>query len=220
MRRGFTLGAVVVGLLVAAVDAGAAAQWTVGLKGGVSIASFGGDDADSLLADARTGFAGGFFVQADVSTNFGVRLEGLYTMKGASESAFGIEATMKLDYFEFPLLLVAEVPASESVTLSAFAGPVFGFNTKSELEATAGGVTGSVDIEDVLPISIPSFELGLAFGAGANFDVGPCSIVFDARYALGMTTIADSQIPAVEYDVKNREWILMAGVGFPVGGSK
>jgi hypothetical protein len=220
MRRGFVLGAVVVGLLGAAVDAGAAAQWTVGVKGGVSIASLGGDDADSLLADSRTGFAGGFFVQADVSKNFGVRLEGLYTMKGASESAAGTEVTMKLDYFEFPVLLVGQVPVSESATLSAFAGPVFGFNTKSELEVTSGGLTASVDIEDVLPISIPSFELGLAFGAGANFDVGPCSIVFDARYALGMTTIADSNVPSVEYDIKNREWIVMAGLGFPVGGGQ
>jgi hypothetical protein len=212
MRREFMLGAVVVGLLGVSVDAGAATQCTVGVKGGVGIANLGGADADSFATDSRTGFVGGFFVQADMSKNFGVRLEGLYTMKGASDSQSGVDVTIKLDYIEFPILLVAQTPASDAVTLSAFAGPTLGFNINSEVEVSYLGVSGSADIEDVT-----GFEFGLAFGAGASFDMGSWSIVLDARYAMGMTTIDDSSDNA---DVKNQEWIVMAGVGFPVGGSK
>ena len=203
MRRGFMLGVVLVGLLGVSVDAGAATQCTVGVKGGVGIANLGGEDADSFATDSRTGFVGGFFVQADVSKNFGVRLEGLYTMKGASDSQSGFDVTVKLDYIEFPILLVAQTPASDAVTLSAFAGPTLGFNVKSEVEVTYLGISGTADIEDVA-----GFEFGLAFGAGASFDMGAWSIVLDARYAMGMTTIDDSSDNA---DVKNQEWIVMAG---------
>ena len=88
-------------------------------------------------------------------------------------------------------------------------------NAPSEWEVTVSGVTASVNAED-----IASFEFGVAFGLGANFDVGPCSIVIDGRYAMGVTTIDDSSTDTDIIDRENREWIIMAGVGFPVGGSK
>ncbi len=212
MKREIIFGVVVAGLLGATVQAGAATNCTFGVKGGVGMANLGGADADSFATDSRNGFVGGLFLQADMSKSFGVRLEGLYNMKGASDSESGVDATIKLDYIEFPILLVGQMPASETVTLSAFAGPTLGFNINSEVEVSYLGVSGSADIEDVA-----GFEFGLAFGAGADFDMGSWSIVFDARYALGLTTIDSSSDNA---DVKNQQWVIMAGVGLPVGGSK
>lgn len=220
MKREIVSGVIVAGLLGAAAHAGAATRCTVGVKGGVGIASVGGADADSFGTDSRTGFVGGLFVQADFSENFGVRVEGLYTMKGASFSEYvnagfisGLaEGTFKLDYIEFPILLVGRIPASESVTFSAFAGPTLGFNIKSEIEVKFLGATASTDIEDV-----SGFEFGLAFGAGVSFDVASIVVGLDGRYDLGLTTIDDSSDPA---DAKNRGFSFMAGIGFPIGGSK
>ena len=194
--------------------AAADASWTVGFKGGFALADVGGDDVASDEAGTRTGFAGGMFAQLDVSKSFGVRLEGLYHMKGASVDSAGVNATLQLDYIEFPLLLVGQVPASESATLSAFAGPVIGFNTTGKIEGSAGGFTAAVDIKDY----IASFEFSLAFGLGAAFDAGPVLITLDGRYQLGLTTVDDGLSGTSEnQDVKNQGWVFMAGVGFPVG---
>lgn len=211
-----------VSILIAGVLAGALsgpvhadAMWTIGFKGGLALADLGGDDVDSDEIGIRTGFVGGGFAQVDMSEKFGVRLEALYHMKGASEDSANVEATIKLDYLEFPVLLVAQLPASESATVSAFAGPVIAFNTKAEIEGSAGGFTGSVDIKDF----VASFEFALAFGLGASFDVGSAKITLDGRYQLGMTTVDDGLSGTSEdLDVKNQGWAFMAGVGFPVGG--
>lgn len=214
MKRIVAIGLVV--LVAFATGAWAGKPCTIGVKGGVNIASVGGADADSIGSDSRTGFTGGAFMQVDLSKSAAVRLEALYIQKGAKSSASGIDATAKLDYVEFPILLVGQIPASESATFSAFAGPVLGFNTSAKVEATANilgySVSGSVDIKD----QIASFEFGLAFGLGASFDAGPVDIVVDGRYNLGLTTIDDSG----NEDVKNQGFAFMAGVGFPVGSAQ
>ena len=216
------LAFIVVVALLAGPFAGPAAaepEWTLGFKGGLAIADLGGDDVEADDIGTRTGFAGGLFAQVDLSENFGIRLEGLYHMKGASEDSADVEFTYKFDYIEFPVLLVGQIPASESVTVSAFAGPVLALNTKADLELSAGGATVTADIKDY----IASFEFALAFGLGAAFDVGSVVISLDGRYQLGMTTIDDGLGEAifgtpVELDAKNQGWVFMAGVGFPVGG--
>ncbi len=198
--------------------AAADAQWTLGFKGGLALGGLGGDDVETDALGTRTAFAGGMFAQVDVSPNFGIRLEGLYHMKGASEDSAGVSATFQFDYIEFPVLLVGQVPASESATLSAFAGPVIAFNTSGKLAASIGDFGGSVDIKDY----IASFEFALAFGLGATFDVGSVSVGLDGRYQLGLTTVDDGLGQALELapgtlEIKNRGWVFMAGLGFPIG---
>jgi hypothetical protein len=209
-------------MVLAAVSAQAAATWTLGFKGGVSIADLEGDDVDSDETDKRVGFVGGGFAQVDLSPNFGIRLEALYHMKGASSDSAGADLTIQLDYFELPLLLVGQIPASQSVTVSAFAGPVVGFNVSANAEASVGGLTGSVDIGDY----VAGFEFGLAFGLGASFEAGAAVITFDGRYDLGLQTVDDGLATVfdastgTELDIMNRGFSVMAGLGFPLGGTK
>jgi hypothetical protein len=195
-----------------ATHAGADALWTTGFKGGVSIATVGGDDAND--AESRTTFAGGFFAQADLSRNFGLRFEGLFFGKGASGENGNIEGELKFAYLELPILLVGQAPVSETVTISAFAGPTLGFNVGADAEIDFGGFEVSGDIGD----EIADFEFGLAFGAGVGFEVGEVILVFDGRYDLGLTSIDDGLSDTGEdLDLKNRAWAFMAGVGFPIG---
>jgi hypothetical protein len=217
MKKWLVLPCVTV-LSLLAVSAGATTM-QVGFKGGLAIADLTGDDVDSDSTDTRTGFVGGGFAQMDLSRNFGVRLEALYHMKGAEGK--GINSTWKLDYFEFPLLLVGKLPASETVSVSAFAGPVLGLNTNAEIEGSSGILTASLDIGDY----IAGFEFGLAFGLGLEIDVSPVVIAVDGRYDLGLTTIDDGLGeflfgPGVELDAKNSGFVFMAGVGFPIGGGQ
>jgi hypothetical protein len=198
--------------------AAADTAWTVGFKGGLALANLTGDDMESGETDFRTGFVGGAFAQVDLSKNFGIRLEGLYHMQGASGDTLNIDGSVNLDYIEFPLLLVGQIPASEKATVNAFAGPVLAFNTKAEVEISAGGVSGALDIKD----DVSSIDFALAFGLGASFEAGSVIITVDGRYQMGLQTIDDGLATSLgepeDFDIKNQGWAFMAGVGFPIGG--
>lgn len=190
-----------------------AAKWSAGVKGGINIANLSGDDAEDT--SSRTGFIGGAFAQADVSDEFGFRLEALYVMKGATESVDSlvtpIDATFKLDYVEFPLLFVFNLASSEKVGLNIFGGPTFAFNMGADLEVEG---IGSEDIGDF----VKGFEFGAAIGAGIEYKLTSMSLTFDARYSLGASTIAeDNEFTGESADVKNRGIGLMAGLKFPLG---
>ena len=212
-RSGVLFAAVVMAVSLAG-PAFADASWTMGFKGGVAISDFGGSDVTGDIGN-RTAFAGGLYGQVDFSDRFGLRMEGLYHMKGASEDSANVTATVKLDYIEFPVLLLGQIPASESATVSVFAGPVIAFNSSAKIEGTVDGFTASVDMKDY----VASFEFALAFGLGASFDAGPVEITLDGRYQLGLTTVEDVPGVSDNADVKNQGWVFMAGVGFPVGSN-
>jgi opacity protein-like surface antigen len=198
-----------------------AATCQVGVKGGVAIEKLGGDDVTSDQVESRTGFVGGAYFQADLSSHFGVRLETLYFMKGASADSADVSATVKLDYVEFPLLAVAHLPVSEKARIDIFGGPTFSFNTKAEVEASIGSFSGSADIGD----AVKGFDFGLTFGAGMSFDVGSAILGIEGRYGFSLDTIADSDFAndsgvsdfSGGADVKTKGFAVMASVGIPVG---
>lgn len=195
------------GLVAFAADAGAAAKWSAGVKGGVALGDVSGD---SITVDTsmRTGFAGGAFVSAKFTDQFGARLEGLYVQKGAEadDPSSGDKITLKYDYIEFPLLFVAHLPAGESFCFDIFAGPTFGFNVKAE--AKDADAAAAVDIKDFTE----SFEFGAAVGVGGEYALSSLSIIGDARYSLGATDVDK------DGGFKTRTIEIMLGVAFPLGG--
>lgn len=201
-------------LLVVALGAAevrADTAWTVGCKGGVSLATAGGDDAGD--AGSRTAFAGGGFVQADFAENFGLRFEGLYFMKGVTDAiSNNADFSLQLDYVEFPVLLVGQAPLSKVATLSVFAGPSFSINASSAIEIDFGdfGYSAAVDQD------IKDFDFGLTFGTGVNVQAGSVVIVLDARYDLGLKNFDEGLDSPDELDLNNQAWAFMAGVGFPI----
>jgi hypothetical protein len=114
---------------------------------------------------------------------------------------------VKLDYIEFPVLVVATFPAGEKAAFNVFVGPTFGFNSKAEVEVVEHNETE--DISDL----VSSFEFGAAIGGGAEYMLSSFSIVLDVRYSLGATNIPDEG----DADLKNRGIGIMAGVKFPFG---
>jgi opacity protein-like surface antigen len=197
-----------------------------GIKGGVAIQELGGDDVETDEIESRTGFVGGFFFQTDFSENFGLRVEGLYFNKGARADSADVELTVKLDYIEFPFLLMANLPFGEGGRLSVFGGPTLGFSANSEAELSIDTFSASVDVGEI----VASTEFGLTFGAGLTFDVGPVVLGVDGRYGFGLTTVVEDDIDfdndgvpdfgGEDFDVTNRGFAFMAQVGFPIGGSQ
>jgi hypothetical protein len=201
-----------VGFVLLTAGAARAAQWQMGIKGGLAVENLGGDDVEGDNLESRTGFAGGGFAQADFTRNLGLRLEALYFMKGATADSAGLEVGFELDYLEFPVLVVANIPVSETARITFFGGPTLGISVDADLSAAYQGVSGSVDIQDY----IAGFEFGLTFGAGASFDVGQVVLGFDGRYGFGLTTVDDGISDTGDADIKNEGYAVMASLGFPL----
>ena len=81
----FSLKTVLVTGLFMVLPAVAAGQSTVGFRGGLSVASLGGDDAEDL--DSRTGLRFGGFFNVPVSDVLGVQVGAGFVQKGASAAA-------------------------------------------------------------------------------------------------------------------------------------
>ena len=206
--------------MLAMAGAASAATHEIGVKGGVAMQKLGGEPLDDYEIENRTGFVGGAYFQGNFSRNLGLRVEALYFMKGAAADSADIDVTLKLDYVEFPVLLVGQIPLSETARLNLFGGPTFSFNTTSEVEVSIGGFSGTLDLGD----GIKGFDFGLTFGAGLSFDVGSAVLGIDGRYGFGLSTVidedelADQGITVGEDDeVKNQGFAFMASIGVPIG---
>jgi hypothetical protein len=185
-----------------------------GVKAGANFANLSDIDDSSM----RTAFQGGLFLGTQISPEFGFRAEGLWVMKGATfdedlGSPIGVvEATIKLDYIEFPLLFVYTLPAGESVGIDLFAGPTLGFNIGAEFESEGQ----TLDVKD----DTESFEFGAAIGAGiAKKMASGKSIGLDVRYSLGATTVA-KDVDSGDPEPKNRGIGLMAFFQVPLGAQE
>ena len=134
-------------------DARAWISWEVGVKHGYNSTKFVGDHVNNT-SGRKTGVGGGLFITTHFTDRFGVRVEGLYMQKGATDTlrfSFGsevstqlLDVTVELEYFEIPILGVITIRTWEHVILNAFGGPAVGFNTdagrkiKTDLEDDEG----------------------------------------------------------------------------------
>jgi len=127
---------------------------------------------------------------------FAIQPEVYYSMKGAKQKAsgdgFSVDAEIKLDYFEIPVLLKLLIPLKGSgVKPFVFAGPSLAFNSTAKVKGESGGVSAEIDIKD----DVTSTDFSLVFGGGIGFPVGKGELGFDARYILGLSTIDDTVDP-------------------------
>ena len=191
----------------------AAGQSTFGIRGGLSIASFGGDDAGDPAS--RKGFSIGGFFNVPLSGTIGVEVGAGFVQKGATETELGVETELAINYIEIPLLLTLSPPTTGNVGFNFFVGPALSFKTSCDASVSEDGVTVNFACA-VADLPLKSFDLGAMVGAGLEFGLTEsASLVFDLFYNLGLTKIDNS---GVDDDTKNRAFSILAGVSFPVGG--
>jgi len=221
MKR-YLIGALVLTVILALLpmsSAMAQLTWEGGVKGGLSMANFYGDDVDNT--SIKIGAAGGAFVTAHITEMFGVRLEALYVQKGAKydvtdttgTSTTTTEQKAKFDYIEIPLFGVAEFAAAEKIMVNVYAGPALGILASAKLE--------DYDVKD----NAKSIDFGIAGGVGFTYDIETVKILVEGRYTLGLTNIwdySDAQLEEMHLtenpSVKNGNFSVMAGFSIPFGG--
>jgi hypothetical protein len=214
MRRRFQVApiAILVAFFCTAVPADAA-SYVIGAKGGVAWTNL--DFRGPFDPEPRAVFDGGAFFGADYLPNFGMRLEGLYSPRGAEGSIVipgsdhSHDSVWSLDDLVFPVLFIGRMPIGTRHTFGAFAGPSFAFNLKSEIDVRHGEVH---EVEDLEGISEP-FEFGIVLGLETTHRVGSIELVTDLRLTNGLT----NRVDVLDAQVKTRDIALHAGVQYRLG---
>ena len=193
-------------LLIAAAVFGLAAstsaQTTFGLKGGLNVANFGGDDAAN--SEARLGVVAGAFARVPFTPLLALQVEGLYSQKGEEYlNTAGFTESTRLDYLEVPATLRLSVPASPALDLGVSAGGYLGVPLNGQVE-----VDGIV--EDDLDLNTD-----YGFVVGADLGSGPFTI--DARYSQGLTEAIDFD-PALGSNLDKKNQVVSLTFGYRFGG--
>jgi hypothetical protein len=173
----------------------AQAQVRFGLKSGLNISSFYGDDAGDL--DSKLGFVGGFFISYQSKNLFILQPEVSYTMKGATAKIESANFSLSYDYIEIPILFKFEFPLTDNPNIkpAVFAGPFVAFKTKAKVTLSVNGETEDADIKYVAPR-----DYGFQIGGALGVNLGKYELGFDVRYILGLTSV-DTSVNS--FDIKN-----------------
>lgn len=221
MRRPFPSISLLVALLVLAPGA---AEAQFGVKGGINLVDFFGDDVEE--AESRPRLAGG--ASFDIFSLGPITLspEIYYAQKGAEEFQSrlvqGEPAEVSLSYVEVPVLVRISVPIGGARFQPYIAGgPLFGWKLDCSVSEDAAGIEESCDElvggREQLENTLRDYEQGLMVGAGFAIPVfqGIGAVTVDARYARGLTRLAEGdEGPAI----KNRALSVLLGYRFGFGG--
>ena len=157
----------------------------IGVRGGLTQATFYGDDVSSN--DFRPGFTGGAFLNYQVNEAFSVQPEVLYSVRGAknhfNEAGNLEDVRVRQDVIEIPVLFKLSAPLSP-ITPRLYAGPALGFLTNSEIDGNdADDAFGDVDFSGVV-----GGEIAFAVNKGPLSE-----IALDGRYNVGIVELGDVQ---------------------------
>ena len=221
-----SLKTVLVPALLIALPAMSSGQ-SIGVRGGLSIASVGGNDA------ADTGSTKG----ASVVAFYNIPLPGIlgaqigvgFTQRGFTRTVFGltaagrralaessVEGTVVVSFAEVPLLLTLSPVSFGNLGFNLSVGPVVGLMTGCNVSFTDGSASRTFKCTDQLAGLRPnSFEVGARVGAGMGLGLTEnASLLLDVFYTLGLTKVERS---GVNDDIKNRSFSILLGTSFSVG---
>ncbi len=199
MKRIACVVALLLAMIAFAISPLQAAGIMVGVKGGLSVANLYGDDVYNN--SITYGGTAGAFMRYAVTGIIAVQPEVLFAMKGAKYESEGLESQQKINYIEIPLLAMATLPNTSKIKPNIFAGPAIGILLSNKI--TNGE---EIDIKD----ASRSADIGLVFGAGAEYSLVTGSISLDVRYELGLTSTMQEE---EDKAVKNSVISIMVGYG-------
>lgn len=171
-------------------------SFTIQPKVGVNIADLTKADG----SDVRVGLAAGAEFEYQASELLGISFGALYSQQGAKGSIVdgdntNVDATVKLDYINIPILANVYVAKGFAVKL----GVQPGFKVNSSTKLSSGGVSVSADADGA-----KSFDFSIPVGVSYEYN----NFVLDGRYNFGVTKVAD------ELDSKNSVFQITLGYKF------
>ncbi|MBN2174641.1 MAG: PorT family protein [Bacteroidales bacterium] len=215
-------------LMIAAFVFGfsAMAQFTYGPKVGLNLANVSGDDVDNNKM--LIGFNAGLLGNYAFGDMFSVQVEAMYDAKGAKyegtdENGNDKTYPFSLGYISIPIM--AKATFGDDIKFFGEIGPTIGLlmsakmDGESEYEVPTGfnPQTGQFTYETIkVKDSYKSTDIGLVFGVGTLLPAGNMKVMIDARYNMGLGTIAEKPDEGDAADIKNG--VISINVGLIFGG--
>ncbi len=181
------------------------AQLQGGIKAGLNLANFTGDDADG--SKVRLGYHVGGYLTFDVSDALSIQPEllinslGSKTKESGSDPDLGdytIEGEIIVTYVTVPVMFVFRLNDQINIQAGPQLGILIAGKAKYDITSDLITTSGSEDVKD----QFKSTDFGLSAGLGANF--GP--VTTSLRYYLGL-----ADIPDADASVKNSAFMLSLG---------
>ena len=171
----------------------------LGVKAGLNLSNFTGDDTEDLSSKAGIHF--GAVAEIGISETFSIQPEVVYSAQGAEyEDSDGYDGEFKFNYLNVPVL--AKVEVIDGLCLEA--GPQIGFLLTAEDEYDDGaGDSGTDDIKEFFK----STDLAVALGASYEIIDG---LFLGARYNIGVTDIWDTD----DVNLSNQTSVFQFSLGY------
>lgn len=155
----------------------AVGTFTIQPKVGFNLANVTDGDGD-----IRVGAVAGAEFEYQISDIFSLSAGALYSMQGCkgevNVEGFDVDATVKLDYLNIPIL--ANVYVTKGLAVKLGIQPGFNITSKASVEKSGTKVTTDLDGIESVDFSIP---------VGLSYEIN--NFVIDARYNLGVSKIMD-----------------------------
>ncbi len=228
MRRFVQIALMMMAIVLMAMSASAQMPIKFGIKGGITSAKVTGDDTEGL--DSRSGIVAGVFASLKLTHGLSLQPELLFVQKGAKGpmtiGTTPVDATIKLDYFELPVLLKYGFGGRGAMSPFLVGGVALSSVKSSKTEASVVGIpllTGDSD-----NYNERSTDLGLVVGGGVDLTMGPTRLSIELRFTSGTKQIWEdldgSPVPADQWsyaddqghalDMKNSAVSFLAGFMF------
>ena len=160
-------------LAFSAIAIAAVVQAQIGVKGGVNLSSWRGDDAEGTKA--KVGFYGGVFYNFKIQKSWSMQPELVFSAEGV-QSETNSKSKLNTNFLNFTPLLRYNTSSGFFIGTA----PQLGFL----LTAKATDGNNNVDVKD----SFKGINFSWAVAAGYEFKNG---FGFNARYNFGLSNISD-----------------------------
>lgn len=194
-----------------AIVTAASAQTSLGVKGGVNMSNFYGDDLNDN--NVKIGFHIGLAADHEFMYNHAIQTGLFFTTKGAKyDGSFGSvsgEVSLNPMYLQLPVHYAYKIDVSPGTRVVLHAGPylAYGIGGKSKVKVSSSGGSAETDGIDIFGDNgFKRFDAGLGLGVGAEF--GP--VLVDLGWDMGLVNISGVS----DGNVKNQNAYLSVGYKF------
>ena len=194
------------------IAAPVSAQTTLGLKGGIGLATVSIEEA-AVEEESLTRIVAGLELGVPVSDMFSVTLGGSYAQKGGGATVDDVGVTLEIDYIQLSALAKLATSTGRGISVGAMAGPWLAYRLSCDVGLAAEGISLSAPCEDrsISDFDIKTLDYGLAVGGGIEVPLfGSLRLGLDGLYSLGLANVD-------EEDSKTRLLTVQAGLVFPIG---
>lgn len=188
-----------------AIVTAASAQLNLGIKGGVNMSNFYGDELNDK--NAKIGFHAGITADYEFAPSMAIQSGLFFTTKGFKLKNSTLEYTENLMYLQVPVHFAYKQDITPGTRIVFHAGPYVAYGVAGKRNFKLGSLEGSGDkIFGDGVLQYKPFDAGLGLGVGAEFG----SFLVDVGWDMGLLNISN----ATSGNVKNQNAYLSLGFKF------